>query len=145
MKERIVIVFIATILGLLLTTAGYFIYQTAISYSEESKKDDNPINLGGKTETQEKEELEALTVTEPKNEEVLDKRTINVKGRTYAENTVIVSTNSEDTVGTPAKDGKFSISVTIDTGVNKITTRSVSPEGEEIIDERIVTYSTEEF
>lgn len=145
MKERIVIVFIAAVLGLLLTTAGYFIYQTAVSYSEQNKDEEKPLDLGGKTKEQKEEEVTALSITEPANEQVMTKRTIEVKGRTYAENTVIVTTNSEDVVGTPAQDGKFSVSVTIDAGVNKITTRSVSPSGEEIIDERIVTYSTEEF
>jgi len=145
MKERIVIVFIATLLGLLLTTAGYFIYQAAVTYQSKSEEKNVPISLGTSNNKQESEDPEALTVESPKNEEVLDRRTIEVKGKTFSENTVIVSTNTEDVVGKPAKDGKFSITVTIDAGVNKIITRSIAPNGEEIIDERIVTYSTEEF
>lgn len=145
MKERIVIVLIATLLGLLLTTAGYFIYQAAVTYQQDAQKDSAPINLEDNTKVTPEATPEELTITKPKNEAVLDKRTIEVKGRTFAENTVVVSTNSEDIVGTPAKDGKFSVTVTIAAGVNKIVTRSISPDGTEYTDERVVTYSTEDF
>lgn len=146
MKERIVIVFIATLLGLLLTTAGYFIYQTATSYSQKTSADNSPINLQAQNDNAEKErQEEALSISSPTDEAVVDKRTLEITGKTYAENTVVISSNNEDVVGTPARDGNFSITITIDAGVNKIVTRSISPDGEEIVDERIVTYSTEEF
>lgn len=146
MKERIVIVFIATLLGLLLTTAGYFIYQTATSYSQQTSADNSPINLQTQNDNAEKErQEEALTISSPTDEAVVDKRTLEITGKTYSENTIVVSSNNEDVVGTPAKDGNFSITITIDAGVNKIVTRSISPNGEEVVDERIVTYSTEEF
>ena len=134
MKERIVIVFIAALLGLLLTTAGYFIYQTAVSYQQQAKKEDQPLNFGSGNEQEENKTPEALTINSPEDEAVLDTRTIEIKGKTFAENTVVVSTNSEDVVGKPAQDGSFSITVTIDAGVNKIITRSISPEGNEYFD-----------
>lgn len=145
MKERIVIVIIATLLGLLLTTAGYFIYQAAVSYQQEAGQENTPIDLTDQEKKDNTADPESLTVNTPKDEEVLDTRTIEVKGRTFAENTVVVSTNTEDVVGTPSRDGNFSVTVTIDAGVNKIVTRSIAPDGEEYIDTRIVTYSTEEF
>lgn len=144
MKERIVIVFVAIILGLIITTAGFFIYQTT-----QQLPPDEPTaaqtKTAGASDTNDEESGFFLKVDEPLDESVATTRTIQVKGKTNPDNIIVVSTNQEDATGSPSKDGQFSMSVTIDTGTNKILTRVISPTGEEKIDERIVTYTTEEF
>jgi len=140
MKERIVIVFIAVALGLFVTTVGYLLYQQTKVI---------PKNLTGATTqiiaTPTPADKYFLSVEEPTNESISSKRTVVVKGKTDPENTLVVSTNQEDQVATPTRDGSFSITTAIDTGVNKIVTRSIAPDGEEKIDTRILTFSQEDF
>lgn len=147
MKERLVIVLIAVILGLLITTAGYFIYQS----TQGMPSNNNTPNIST-TETEQNPPTPTplpsglqLTIETPVNESISNKRTIDVKGKTNPNNTVIVSSNQEDVYATPTKDGSFSTSVTIDAGTNKIITRAVAPNGEEVTDTRVVTYSSEDF
>lgn len=141
MKERIIIVFIAVLIGLLITTLGFFLYESSKNVPEEKPKTitKKPVK------TEEGEEKINLAISEPKNESIVDRRTIQVKGKTDAQNLLVVSSNQEDVVATPTTDGKFSVSLTIDAGTNIIITRAINTHGEGKIDERTVTYSTEEF
>jgi hypothetical protein len=140
MRERIIIVFIALAIGLLITTLLFFLYQ-------QTKISPKKITQYGTTPAPQKDATPAvpLTVDEPSDFAISDRRTIEVKGKTAAANTIIVSTNQEDVVTTPSGDGKFSISITIDSGTNKVVTRAIAPNGENSTDVRVVTYSTEEF
>jgi hypothetical protein len=140
MRERLIIVFIAVAVGLLITTLLFFLYQqTKISPQANEKS--------GITQTPVKsiENAVPLTIEEPSDFAISDRRTIQIKGKTNPKNTLVVSTNQEDVVTTPAADGKFSISITIDSGSNRILTRAIDPNGEETTDVRMITYSTEEF
>ncbi len=143
MKERIIIVFIAVTLGILVTTVGYLIYQSTKVIPDTA---DTP-NKGSLLQSQETENKDGhyLKVNDPKNETVATTRTIQVKGETNPENTIVVSSNQEDVAVTPTANGSFSVSVTIDAGANKIITRSIAPNGETKTDERIVTFSSEDF
>lgn len=139
MKERIVIIFIAVTLGLLVTTVGFFLY--------ESSKPSKPVSEGSAqtaTKPHPSDEI-TLTVTAPQNESLTANRTIQVKGKTDPQNTVIVSTNQEDTVVTPTSEGDFTASLTIDAGVNKLTVEAIAPNGNSKKDVRIVSFSTGDF
>ena len=138
MKERIVIVLIAIALGIFVTTLVFFIYQQ----TKILPKNASQTNSASKEKPQEKY---FLSIEEPKDESLTEKRTIEVKGKTNPGNTILISTNQEDVVATPTSDGKFSATITIDAGTNNLTTRSVTPDGEEKVDTRIVTFSTEDF
>lgn len=142
MRERILIVFIAVAIGLIVTTLIFFLYQqtrtipkTASSNGSSGNEKANPTPQSSSY----------LSVDQPTNESLLDRRLIQVKGRTHAGDTIIVSTNQEDVVAKPTSEGSFSVSITIDAGTNTITTRSIGPDGEEQQDKRTVTYSTEDF
>ena len=139
MRERIVIVFIAIAIGLIVTTLVFFLYQQTktIPLKPAITRDGLPKPTP--------ENSVALSIDEPKDESLSDRRSIQVKGRTSPENTVVVSTNQEDIVAKPTTDGKFSITITIDSGSNKIVTRAIAPNGEEKEDIRIVTFNTEDF
>ena len=140
MRERIIIVFIAVAIGLVVTTLLFFLYQQTkvtpprlqniVQDIEPTSSAQNGINL---------------TIDSPQNNSLSEKRSVQIKGKTDAENTVIVSSNQEDIVSKPASDGKFSVTITIDAGSNKIITRSIAPSGEETTDTRVVTFSTEDF
>lgn len=140
MKERIVVVFIAIAIGLVATTLVFFLYQqtktlpkTVVTKTQEPKT--TPVA----------KQTTTLVVDSPTNESISSKRSIVVKGKTDPDATVVVSTNQEDDVVKPTADGKFTVTIAIDAGANKIVTRSIMPNGDESSDTRIITYSTEEF
>lgn len=141
MKERLIIVFVAVAIGLIVTTAAFFIYQSTRSISKESAtKNKTKTNTAGRLDGK-----LYLTIDEPKDEAVLTTRTIQLKGRTNAENTLIVSSNQEDVIASPTADGTYAITLNIDVGTNKIIVKAVAPDGSEIEEARIVSFSTEEF
>ena len=144
MKERLVIVVIAVGLGLFLTTIGFLIYQsTKFKPAEKSTQTNNSNKSVTITDTPKEESL--LTVNEPKDEAVVDRRTVKVSGQTDATYTIVISSNIEDVVAKPDSKGKFTANITIDAGTNQIVTKAIKPDGSEITNTRIVTYSTEEF
>lgn len=140
MKERLIIIVLAVVSGLIITTAAFFIYQNFINTSNSATSSQtNPSTSPTPIQN------DLLEVLEPADGSLTDNRTISVKGVTSPENVVIVSTNQEDNSGKPTPDGNFSITVTIDAGANFLVVRSISPQGDEIKKEIVVTYNTEEF
>lgn len=146
MKERFAIIGIAVGIGLFTTSIAFLLFK-------QSTSNKPPV-----TESQETEQITTvdneknkppegffIQVDEPIDEAISDKRTIIIKGKTNPENTLIASSNQEETAGIPAKNGDFSLSIAIEAGLNTITTRAISPSGEETIDVRTITFSTDDF
>lgn len=139
MKERIVIIFIAVTLGLILTTFGFFLYE-----STKPANNNTPTPSPISSSQPQTDEL-LLVVDEPNDELVTEKRTISVRGKTDPENTVIISTNQEDTVAKPTSNGSFSTTISIDTGINKVVIKAIAPDGKQRDMIRTVSFSPEDF
>ena len=139
MKERVVIIFIAVTLGLLATTVGFFLYESAKPSKPVSEK------LTQKATHPAPNDGITLTISSPQNESLTSNRTIQVKGKTYPQNTIIISTNQEDTVVSPTSEGDFTASLSIDTGVNKLIIEAVAPNGESKKEVRVISFSTGDF
>lgn len=141
MKERLIIIFVAIIAGLLITGVGFLIYQSTI------KVNDTPQNAGANAAITPTDNESGLYVrlTEPQDETLTNKRTITITGTTNPGNIIVVSTNLEDVQAEPSSEGNFSLTVDIDAGANKIVTRAISPDGSSVEDIRTITFSTEEF
>ena len=138
MRERIVIVFLAITIGLLVTTLIFFLYQQSKTIPQKT------INtVAGPIKALSQDVY--LAIETPLDEQISDRRSIQVKGKTDPGNIIIVSTNIEDEVIKPTSDGRFSVTITIDAGANIIITRAIDPSGEETVDRRVITFSTEEF
>lgn len=140
MRERIVIVFIAIAIGLLTTTLVFFLYQQTKTIPQKSIS-----KSSGNFPSPTPQNKVYLSIDEPKDESLAERRSIQVKGRTNAQNTIIISTNVEDLIVKPTTDGKFSATITIDPSSNEIVTRSIHPDGQEVQDVRVITFNTEEF
>lgn len=141
MRERLVIIGVAVVLGLIITVVVFFVYQNTRKGVDIDTRDRSNIA----SPTPQEEDKIFLKISEPQNEIIVDRRTIQIKGSTNPENTIIISTNQEDTVGIPSSEGKFSITIEISTGSNAIIIRSIAPDGEAFQLERTITFSTEEF
>ena len=140
MRERLIIVFVAVAIGLIVTTLIFFLYQQTKTIPNQSNK-----NAGSQNSASPTKSPNYLTIDEPQDEVLSDRRLLQVKGRTHPEDVIVVSTNQEDKVVRPISDGKFAVSITIDAGANVIVVRSIAPDGSEKKDSRTVTFSTEEF
>lgn len=141
MKERLIIIIVAIIAGLFITSAGFFIYQST------KKASDTPIVKDGPrtTTTPSSNGSIFVRVSEPNDESLTAKRTVSVKGSTNPENIVVISSNLEDIEVKPDQEGNFSTSIDIDAGANEIVTRAIAPDGSTAQDIKTITYSTEEF
>lgn len=138
--EKIVIAFIAVSIGILVAGAAFFLYQTTKTLPSAKTK---TVSISSPTATPIPSVF--LTVDRPRDEEVSDKKTITISGKTASSATIVISTQSTDQVITPASNGNFSTTLTIDDGENQIEITSIAPNGEETRIIRTVTYSTESF
>ncbi|HVZ12661.1 MAG TPA: hypothetical protein VG965_06550 [Patescibacteria group bacterium] len=144
MRERILIVFIAVAIGLVITTLVFFLYQQTKTIPQKAPAGSAIENTPGTSPTPQVGSS-YLSVDTPADQSLSDRRLIQVKGKTHPEDTIIVSTNQEDVAAKPTADGSFTVSITIDAGANMIITRSIAPSGEEVKDSRVVTFSTDDF
>ncbi len=138
--ERIIISFIAVVVGIIAAGIVFYIYQSTKTVPPHKTKTIAPISP---TPTSTAENI--LTIDLPNDEDVVDKKTITVSGKTLSNATLLISTQSSDNVVSPSATGTFSATVTIDDGINQITITAIAPDGQEQKITRTVTYSTESF
>lgn len=138
--EKIILSFIAVLIGLLATGFAFFIYQgTKTIPSDKIKtivvKNPSPIPASSVF----------LVIDNPIDESVVDKKVISISGKTTQNATIIISTNAVDEVIEPSSSGVFTTTATIQDGANSIEITAIAPNGEEIKAVRTVTFSTESF
>jgi hypothetical protein len=139
--ERLILSFIAVLIGLLVAGAAFYFYQSTKVISTPEKKVVTPKA----TNTPIPESANVLVIDSPKEEEVVDKRIITISGKTTSDAIILVSTESDDQVVKPSANGNFSLSQTIGTGTNIISITAMYPTGEEKTVQRSVTFTTESF
>jgi hypothetical protein len=144
MKERIIIVFVAVVIGLVLTTVGYLLYQS-FQNPTPNDQENTPQTISQPTLSPTPDMSFYVTITEPKNEALTDKRTITVKGNTNPGNTIIISSNQDDVVAEPKEDGSFSTTITINAGSNIIIARAMNADGDVVEQSSVVTFVSEDF
>lgn len=138
--EKVILSFIAILFGLLVAGGGFYLYQ--VTKSIPTPKGPS-ITKSSPTPTPDKNNF--LVVNEPKEETVTDKKTITINGQTSPSAVITISTEIGDQVVTPSKTGTFSVTQTIDDGVNIVLVTAIFSNGEEQRISRTVTYETEEF
>lgn len=140
--ERVILSFVAILVGLIAAGAAFYFYQSTKVIPDK----DQAIALVPKTSVSPTpDNANLLTIDSPKEEEVTNKKTITVSGKTRSDATVIVSTEDVDEVIEPAGNGNFSVNVSIPSGTTIIYITAIFPNGEEQTLTKTVTYSTEEF
>lgn len=138
--EKIVISFIAVLIGILVAGLLFYFYQkTKVIPPAQTKT----ITVLSPTPTPLPTIF--LTIDKPRDEEVVDVKTISIAGTTTADATIVISTNTDDQTVSPAKNGSFSTTVILQNGANRITVTAIAPNGEETSIVRTVSYSTENF
>lgn len=139
-REKIILSFLAALIGLIVAIGGFYLYQSTKVISREEIK---PLTKDSPTPTPSSSFF--LSVDRPRNEEVFDKKVITISGKTTPKAKILIYTATNEESATPAKDGSFSTTMSIDDGQNVIAITAISETGEEQTLQRVVTYSTETF
>lgn len=139
--EKIVISFIAVVIGILAAGVVFYFYQTTKTIPESTVK---TITAKPSNAPTPKPSI-FLTIDAPKDEEVVDSKTIVVKGTTIPDATVIVSSAIADQIAAPTANGSFTTTIVLESDENEITITAIAPTGEEITVLRTVTVSQETF
>lgn len=144
--ERVILSFIAVVIGIFAAGIGFYFYQTSKKNAQPDKTKTIITVQSTPTPTQKTTDSSVfLTIDSPLDQSVVEKKVIQISGKTIANATIIISTDTEDQVITPATNGSFSTTVTIGNGSNLLEIRAIAPTGQEKKLTRVITYSTENF
>lgn len=140
--EKIVLYFIATLIGLFAAGILFYIYQAAKVIP--TAKIEKPIVINTVSPTSSPDSV-FLILDEPKDEDVVNKKIITVSGTASKDAIVIILTEGSQTAISPSLNGSFSTTQTLENGENVIEITAVRPNGEEKKITRVVTFSSEDF
>lgn len=138
--EKIVLSFIAILVGLLVAFIAFFIYQSTKAIPPTKI----PI-ISLPKPTAPLQPTVFLSIDNLQNESVTDKKILNINGKTNLDATIILSTLTNDQVVSPATNGNFSLTTSLNNGVNQITIIAIGADGTETKKTLIITYTTEQF
>jgi len=139
-QERIVLSFIMVFIGLVVAGIVFYFYQsTKTVNTSQSQRLENP------TPSPNQKSSLFLQIIEPKNEQIADRKTIKISGKTNPEATVAILTTTSEEIIQPSREGDFNTTIQIDDGINYIKIQAILPSGESQTVHRIVSYTTEEF
>jgi hypothetical protein len=139
-QERVILSFIAVLIGLLAAGLAFYFYQSTKTVSSLSQ-----ITLNAPTPTPTPKPTVYITLNAPADEIVVNNRTLAINGKTNPDATIIIYTSANQQVIQPSGQGDFSTTLTLDDGENLIKLMSILPSGETTTTQRTVTYSTEDF
>lgn len=142
--EKIVISFIAVLVGILASGVAFFLYQSTKVISPSNTKTVTVQNLKPTPKISPISSF-FLTVDSPRDESVVADRIVTLAGKTNSSAIILIQTAENDQVLSPAKNGDFSTTVTLDNGANYIEITAMAPNGEETKVNRTITVSSESF
>ncbi len=138
--EKIVLSFVAVLIGLIAAGGAFYIYQLTQIVPEENKKAIESLNP-----TPTPEDTNILVIQSPKDEEVFSKRLVTISGKTTPGAIIQISTEDSDEVIKPASNGNFTATQTIPQGTSIMYITAIFEDGREKQETRTVTFTTEEF
>ena len=139
-QERVILAFIAVLIGLLVAGLAFYFYQSTKTISSP-----NQIILNAPSPTPTPKPTVYITLNQSGDETVVDNKTFVISGKTNPNATIIVYTDSGQSAMQPSSQGDFSTTLTLENGENLIKFMSILPGGETTTLQRTVTYSTEDF
>ncbi len=141
--EKIILSFVAVLVGLLAAGVAFYFYQNSkTSSNTQIQPTAVPVRA---TPTAIPADNNLMIIDIPKDESVVDKKLVTIVGHTQKDAIVTISTEEDDQVIKPAENGSFTITVTVPTGTSSIRMTALLPNGQEKTVTRTVTYSTESF
>ena len=141
-KEKVILSFVAILIGLLVAAVIFYLYQATKTISP------NKITtIALKPTATPKPSLAPffLSVDAPADQSVVSSMTLSVSGKTEPTATVVVITPVDQQIISPASSGDFSTTVTINNGENPIEITAIGTDGQETKVLKTVTFTTESF
>ena len=139
-QERVILSFIAVLIGLLVAGFAFYFYQSTKTVSSS-----NQIILNAPTPTPTPRPIVYISLNKPDDEIIVDNKTLVISGKTNPNATIIIYTSAGQQVIQPSSQGDFSTTLTLNDGENLLKFMSILPGGETTTMQRTVTYSTEDF
>ena len=140
-SERVILSFIAVLIGLLVAGASFYVYQ---HYFKNAPVKSQTVTVKTVTPTPDTSN-DYITLDKPTDEQVLTTHSIQVSGKATKDTTIIVATPIGDAVAIASADGNFSLATTIDDNTNVVLITAIFPDGTEQQITRTETYSTQTF
>jgi len=140
--EKVILSFVAVFVGLIAAGVAFYLYQTTKIIPDQSKPSATKVAVQT-SPTPSGNDI--FTVDTPQDEQVFDKKLINIKGTTIKGATVIVSTDDNDQVVQPADNDNFTLTQTIPDGTSTVEFSVIFPDGTQKKIDRTVTFSTANF
>ncbi len=123
--EKIILAIVGVVAGLFVAGIAFYIYQTTRTISPTTIK---TITLASPTPSP---SPVLLAVQSPSNGQVSTSKIVTVSGKTDPQATLVVTTDTTDTVISPSAAGDFSLSLTLQTDENRILVTAILPNGQE--------------
>ena len=139
-QERVILAFIAVLIGLLAAGVAFYFYQSTKTVSPSNT---NIVNTKSPTPTP--RPTIYLSLQNPTDESVVANKTLKISGKTNPGATIMIATASDQEIIQPTQMGDFTTTITLNDGENLIKILVVLPDGETTSLQRTVTYSTEDF
>jgi len=139
-QERVILSFIMVVIGLLVAGVGFYLYQGAKTVPSSRTS----IQVASPTPTPVSTSV-YLNVDNPVDESVVNNKTVTVSGKTTPDATIVIITNSDQTVIAPSGQGDFTTTITIADGANLIRITAFGSDGQSVTVQKTITYSIEDF
>lgn len=139
-QERVILSFVAVLIGLLAAGLAFYFYQSTKTVSNP-----NQITLNAPSPTPTPRPTVYISLSNPNDETIVSSKTLTINGKTNPNATIIIYTSGDQQVIQPSTQGDFSTTIALDYGENLIKITSILPGGEITSVQRTVTYSTENF
>jgi hypothetical protein len=139
-QERVILSFVAVLIGLLAAGLAFYFYQSTKTVSTPSQ-----ITLNAPSPSPTPRPTVYISLTNPDDETIVSSKTLTVSGKTNPGATIIIYTTSDQQVIQPSTQGDFSTTLTLESGENLLKITSILPSGETTNLHRTVTFSTENF
>lgn len=140
-SERVILSFVAVLIGLIVAGASFYLYEHYFKNSPVTSRTVTVKNVSPTPDTSN----DYITIDNPTDEQVVNSHSIQVNGKATKDATIIVSTPISDQVAIASADGNFSLTTTIDDDTNIMQVTAIFPDGTEQHIMRTITYSTETF
>lgn len=137
--EKILLSFVAIIVGLIVAGIGFYVYQSTKVIPNTKL---GSVKLATPTPSL---PTVLLVIDNPQDESTTDNKTVTISGKTVPGATVLVSTPTGDQVVKPSSEGNFTTSATISDGENIIHVTAIDSTGNQTEKVLTVTFTTESF
>lgn len=139
-KEKLILTIISIIILIAVVIGVFFIYQSTKKINPTELK---TISVNNPSPTPSSNLF--LTIDSPKDEEVVDERSIKISGKTTPDAKIVILTEASEEAAVPGSDGSFSTDINLSADENIIEISAIAPNGEIVKVKRVVSYSTESF